>query len=78
MKNVQESLAGRVAFLNLFPLAQSELLQKDNEIFPQESASLIKRFNEFEKYEIPDIRKTKRYIPLKLSEMRILRMPSET
>ena len=55
MKNVQESLAGRVAVLNLFPLAQSELLQKDNEIFPQESASLIKRFNEFEKYEIPDI-----------------------
>ena len=47
MKNVQESLAGRVAVLNLFPLAQSELLHKDNEIIPHEISSMIMRVNEF-------------------------------
>lgn len=55
MDNVQESLAGRVSVLNLFPFSQSELWKKRNNPFPPEQDILINADLPLDIKEEPDL-----------------------
>lgn len=55
MKNVSESLAGRVGILNLFGLSNSEITGNLFDAYTTNPQELLKRFNETEPMTMPDI-----------------------